>query len=67
MVHPKPVKMAQQARAALAEVPLFDAEIRRLIAYEKASLMGVPVYKVKDRMAKIAWNDYERVGKEITP
>ncbi len=65
MVHPKPVKMAQQARAALSELPLFDTEIRRLIAYEKASLMGVPVYQVKDRMAKIAWNDYERVGKEI--
>ena len=66
MVHPKPVKMAQQARVALAEVPLFDTEIRRLIAYEKASLMGVPVYEVKDRMAKIAWGDYEQVGKEIT-
>jgi len=66
MVHPKPVKMAQQARAALSELPLFDTEIRRLIAYEKASLMGVPVSKVKDRMAKIAWSDYEKVGKEIT-
>ncbi len=65
MIHPKPVKMAQQARIALAEVPLFKAEIRRLIAYEKAALMGVPVYQVKDRMAKIAWNDYEQVGKEI--
>jgi chromosome partitioning protein len=66
MVHPKPVKMAEQARNALSELPLFDTEIRRLIAYEKASLMGVPVYQVKDRMAKIAWSDYEQVGKEIT-
>ncbi len=65
MVHPKPVKMAEQAREALSEVPLFDTEIRRLIAYEKAALMGVPVYEVKDRMAKIAWSDYEQVGKEI--
>jgi chromosome partitioning protein len=65
MVHPKPVKMAQQARDALSEQPLFGTEIRRLIAYEKASLMGVPVYQVKDRMAKIAWGDYEQVGKEI--
>ena len=65
MVHPKPVKMAQQARAALSELPLFNTEIRRLIAYEKASLMGVPVYQVKDRMAKIAWSNYEQVGKEI--
>ena len=66
MVHPKPVKMAEQARTALSELPLFNTEIRRLIAYEKASLMGVPVYQVKDRMAKIAWSDYEQVGKEIT-
>ena len=66
MVHPKPIKMAQQARAALSELPLFYTEIRWLIAYEKASLMGVPVYQVKDRMAKIAWSDYEQVGKEIT-
>jgi chromosome partitioning protein len=65
MVHPKPVKMAEQAREALGSVPLFDTEIRRLIAYEKAALMGVPVYEVKDRMAKVAWGDYEQVGKEI--
>jgi chromosome partitioning protein len=65
MIHPKPVKMAQQVRSALSELPLFKAEIRRLIAYEKASLMGVPVYEVKDRMAKSAWSDYQTVGKEI--
>lgn len=65
MVHPKPVKMAQMARAALSELPLFKAEIRRLLAYEKASLQGVPVYGIKDRMAKIAWSDYEAIGHEI--
>ncbi len=65
MVHPKPVKMAQQAREALSKFPLFHSEIRRLIAYEKASLQGVPVYEVKDRMAKVAWKDYQTVGKEI--
>lgn len=67
MVHPKPVKMAQQARAALSELPLFKRDIRRLICYEKASLQGVPVYEVKDRMAKSAWQDYLAVGKEILP
>lgn len=67
MIHPKPVKMAEQARAALsdAELPLFKSNIRRLICYEKASLEGVPVYDVKDRMAKSAWEDYLTVGKEI--
>jgi chromosome partitioning protein len=67
MVHPKPVKMAAQARAALLELPMFKKDIRRLICYEKASLEGVPVYEVKDRMAKSAWQDYLAVGKEILP
>lgn len=65
MVHPKPVKMAAQAREALGELPLFESQIRRLIAYEKASLSGVPVYLVKDKMAKIAWSEYQNVAKEI--
>ncbi|MDJ0719024.1 MAG: hypothetical protein QNJ54_33170 [Prochloraceae cyanobacterium] len=30
MVHPKPVKMAAQAREALGSLPLFETEIRRL-------------------------------------
>lgn len=67
-VHPKPVRMAEQARTALKEsqLPLFKNDIRRLIAYEKATLEGIPVYEVKgDRMAKNAWRDYEAVGKEI--
>lgn len=68
MVHPKPVKMAQKAREALSELPLFEKDIRRLICYEKASLQGIPVYEVKgDARAKIAWNDYLAVGKEIMP
>ena len=68
MIHPKPVKMAEQAREALSELPLFKRDIRRLICHEKASLQGVPVYEVKsDRMAKIAWQDYLAVGKEIMP
>ena len=67
MVHPKPVKMAAQVRVALSEMPMFKRDIRRLICYEKASLEGVPVYEVKDRMAKPAWQDYLAVGKEILP
>jgi chromosome partitioning protein len=65
MVHPKPVKMAEMAREALVDLPLFKGEIRRLIAYEKASLQGTPVYEVKDRMANIAWKEYEAIAKEI--
>lgn len=66
MVHPKPVKMAEMAREALGDLPLFEAYIRRYLAYEKASLLGIPVYEVKsDRMAKVAWSDYVNVGREI--
>ena len=66
MVHPKPVKMAEMAREALGDLPLFKACIRRYLAYEKASLLGVPVYEVKgDRMARIAWSDYVEAGREI--
>lgn len=67
LVHPPPVKSAQMAREALTDagLKLFTGEIRRYIAHEKASLMGVPVYDSGDRKGKIAWGDYEDIGKEI--
>lgn len=65
MIHPKPVKMAAMARDALSGLPLFEQGIRRLIAYEKASLQGVPVYETRDRMARIGWSEYKAVGAEI--
>ena len=65
MIHPKPVKMAEMARDALSGLPLFSQGIRRLIAYEKASLKGIPVQKVRDRMARIAWGEYKAIGNEI--
>lgn len=67
MIHPPPVKTGKMARLALmsAEVNLFKGEIRRYIAYEKASLQGVPVYESGDRKGKIAWKDYQKIGEEI--
>jgi chromosome partitioning protein len=65
MVRSRPVKTAEQARDALDGLPLFNQDVRNLICYEKAGLEGVPVYEVKDRMARIAWGEYEAVGKEI--
>ena len=45
---------------------LFNAEIPRLAAFEKAAAEGVPVYSVKeDRNAPRAWDAYEAAGKEI--
>jgi len=48
------------------ELPVLKTIIRRFTAYERAALLGVPVYEVKgDRFSKIAWGEYEALGKEI--
>jgi chromosome partitioning protein len=67
MIPPKPSRDGEQARATLvgAGLPLFSGEIRRLVAFQKAALEGVPVYTVKDPRADQAWQDYVRVGEEI--
>ena len=58
--------MAEQARKALAGLPVLKSEIRELIAFEKAALQGIPVYEVKgDRKAKIAWSDYIKAFREM--
>ena len=69
MVPPKPRTDGQQLRAMLVEqaVPVFEAEIPRLAAFEKASSEGIPVYGVKDdRNAGRAWEAYLAAGKEVT-
>lgn len=69
LVSPKPNKDAELARATLTEagLPVFETEIRRLLAFQRAALLGVPVGEVKDSMAKIAWRCYEAVGREVMP
>jgi len=69
MVPPKPRTEGRQLRDMLIGegIPVFDAEIPRLAAFEKAAAEGVPVYGVKDdRNATRAWNAYESAGREIT-
>jgi chromosome partitioning protein len=65
IVPPAPRKTGEQVREALSDYPLFNQSIRAYAAYEKAALEGLPVYEVRDRKARIAWRDYEAVGKEI--
>ncbi len=65
IVPPAPRKTGAQAREALASLPLFEQSIRQFAAYEKAALEGVLVYQVKDRNARIAWREFELLGKEI--
>ena len=68
-VPPKPRKDAQEAREMLLEagLPTFTGSIRDAVAFQKAALAGVPVNKVSDSRAKMAWKDYQTVGKEILP
>lgn len=67
MVPPKPSRDGEDARALLgeAELPIFAQSIRRLVAFQKAALQGVPVSHVSDPRAAEAWGDYERVGREV--
>jgi chromosome partitioning protein len=67
MVPPRPSRDGEQARLTLAAagLPLFASEIRRLVAFQKAALEGVPIYAVKDPRAPLGWQDYSRLGEEI--
>lgn len=67
MIPSAPRQTGQQAKEALTEqkLPLFQQSIRRFAAYEKAALVGVPVFKVSDRNARIAWREYQAVGAEL--
>lgn len=67
MVPPKPSRDGEEARAMLgaAGLPLFEGSIRRLVAFQKAALAGVPVGEISDPRAKDGWQDYRRVGEEV--
>ncbi len=67
LVPPKPRRDGEEARATLTEagLPLFQASIWRLVAFQKAALGGVPVWAVSDPRATQAWTDYKAFGREI--
>lgn len=67
MVDSRKKGTATQARETLnrLSIPVFNQMIRRLTAYEKAALTGVPVYETGDRFGRIAWGEYESLAKEI--
>jgi chromosome partitioning protein len=68
VIPPKPSTDGQQAREMLTAqgLPLFNTNVRRLAAFQKAALQGVPVYEVPDTRAKEGWKDYQAVGKELS-
>lgn len=67
MVDSRKKATAEQAKETLKRlsIPVFNQMIRRLTAYEKAALSGVPVYETGDRFGRIAWGEYESLAKEI--
>lgn len=67
MVPPKPSRDGEEAREMLEEskLPLFASSIRRISAFQKAALQGVPVCNVKDPRAELGWQDYAAVGEEM--
>ena len=69
IIPPRPSRDGEEARSSLQQrtIPLFEAGIRRLVAFQKAALAGVPVFAVRDPRAQLAWSDYEKMGEEILP
>ena len=67
IVPPTPSRDGDAAREEMLGMglPVFQTGIRRLAAFQKAALMGTPVYEVKDPRAADGWADYQAVGKEI--
>lgn len=63
----------EEAREMLTEsgLTLFETGIRQTIAFKRAASQGVPVYEARDKrgkkekMGKVAWQDYVLVGEEI--
>lgn len=49
-----------------AHLPLFEAEIPLLVAFQRSPSRGVIVKDFPDRRSYIGWNSYKAVGKEIT-
>jgi chromosome partitioning protein len=67
VIPPKPSRDGEEARVMLDEagLPMFASGIRRLAAFQKAALRGVPVCNVEDPRAGLGWDDYVAVCKEL--
>jgi chromosome partitioning protein len=67
IVPPLPSKEGVVMRQELLAngVPVFQTMIRRAAGFQKAALEGVPIRDVSDSRSRIAWLDYQALGKEI--
>ena len=48
------------------KIPLFEGQIEGRKVFKHAAALGVPVYGVKGRAGKKGWEDYEKIGDEVT-
>ncbi len=66
IVPPHPSREGEVMRAELRAngFPVFTAMIRRSAGHQKAALAGVPISALKGR-DRLAWLDYESLGKEV--
>jgi chromosome partitioning protein len=69
IVPPRPSHDGEDARELIRArgLPVFQGDIPRLVAFQKAAMLGIPVSRVSDQRAESAWNAYARIGKEIAP
>ena len=67
IIPPFPSKDGEEARKMLTDagLPVLKSEIRRYSVFKKAALEGTVVNGVTDKKARIAWSDYQALGKEI--
>ncbi len=68
IVPPKPMPDGDNARQTLihAGLPLFERDIRRTVAFQRAALEGGTVDCVRNSdSAGLAWRDYEAVAEEV--
>ena len=58
---------ARDARKSLEELnlPVFKAEIPRLVAFKRAPFKGVLVKDYPDPRSQTAWESYQALGREI--
>jgi chromosome partitioning protein len=66
VVPPRPSRDGDDAREMIGQMdlPLFQASIPRLVAFQRAVLEGTTVAELKDSRGQQGWEEYKRVGSE---
>jgi len=67
IVPPRPMPDGENARNAIGDagLPLFDTDIRRTVAFQRATLLGSTIDDLRSEISHAAWMDYERIGQQI--